>query len=346
MQLVAAITCISLFGACSDGGEDPSSSTAVVSRPAQAFSVGVVSAGYTPVATSHGRPYVPWGDDSLGTKEPFVVLAPKGSNAFSRRAVVISVTGFQGYESGLDQASPAGGPGVESHRSRIDGQRAIYVPEQVTGPPYVRRLQAELLVVRGPDLAVRVRKQGATEAELAAIERNVRPRGRSLAPSVTSTPDGYAVLGSVDAGVVTASDLDGVTASLSDPAQVRPSAGNPQAWLSTWSAPGAPADGLAVTTLPARAGSLEALPASSAISGAEHSARWIDVGGRRGVLTEDRVKGSNAGDASAPVVFTKRVVYSDPGWGNLVVVVAWGRAAVPSADVLAKTAASVARAGG
>ncbi len=341
--MVATIACISLLGACSDAGEHRSSS-AVVSRPAQAFSVGAVPVGYTPVSTSHGRPYVPWGDDSLGTKEPFVVLAPKGSSAFSRRAVVISVTGFQGYESGLDQASPAGGPGVESRHSRIDGQRAIYVPQQVTGPPYVRPLQAELLVVRGSDLAVRVRKQGATEAELAAIERNVRPRGRSLAPSVTSAPEGYAVLGSVDAGAVTASDLDAVTANLSASAKVRPSAGNPPAWLSTWSAPGAPADGLAVTTLPARSGSLEALPASAVTPGADHLVRWIDVGGKRGVLVEEREADPNA--PGAPIAYTKRVLYSDLGWGNLVVVVAWGGTAVPSAAELAKTAASVTPAGG
>lgn len=66
------------------------------------------------------------------------------------------------------------------------------------------------------------------------------------------------------------------------------------------------------------------------------------MGGWRGVLAEERVKSSSPG---GPVVFTTRVVYDNPGWGNLVIVAAWGRAAVPSADELAKTAASVVPAG-
>lgn len=338
---MATTVCLSVSVACSDTG-DGHRRQAAASRPARAFSVGAVPAGYAPAATSRDRPYTPWGDDSLGTDEPFVVLAPRSSGALSRAAVVISVTGFVGYEGGLDQASPGYGPGVESRHLRIDGRRAIFVPTQVTGPPYVRRLGSELLVVRGRDLAVRVRKRDATLAELTAIERDVRPRGRGLAPAVTSAPDGYAVAGSVDVGVVTASNLDVVTAGPPDSPQLRPAPGNPPVWRMTWSRHGAPADGLAVTTLPARTGSLDAIPAIPARSGAEHSARWIDVGGRRGVLTEERVTSSAPG---APVVFTKRVLYDDPGWGNLVIAAAWGRIAVASADELAKAAASVVPAG-
>ncbi len=60
--------------------------------------------GFHLVVAGKGTQYQNWGSDSLGTHEPFTVLSPDGK-ATGPEVVVVSATGFAGYEGELAQAS-------------------------------------------------------------------------------------------------------------------------------------------------------------------------------------------------------------------------------------------------
>jgi hypothetical protein len=153
-----------------------------------------------------GVPYQRWGDDTDGTVEPFTVLAPPGEDASGPHAVVVSVTGYEGYEGGLDQAS-RGFVGAGKQRFRVEGRPAIYTPRAVNGTEVERQSAAwsDLVAVRGDDLAVRVASRDATREQLLEVLAAAVPdRDRRAAPAVPEPPSDLRVLGSVNATAVSA----------------------------------------------------------------------------------------------------------------------------------------------
>lgn len=170
------------------------------SSEATPFAVDAVPPGFRLEVAGRGTGIQEWGEDSTGTDEPFTVLAPPGAGAASEQAVVVSVTGYEGYQGGLGQASGGYGDGdVETFE--VDGRPAIYAPASSDGFPGPLSW-ADLVVVRGDDLAVRVTAADARREELVDIAQRAVPEDdHARAPQVPDPPDGLEVVGSVDAGV-------------------------------------------------------------------------------------------------------------------------------------------------
>jgi len=275
------------------------------------FSVSDVPAGYELVTAGRGTAKQDWGDDFLGTDEPFTALEDdKGS------AMVVSVTGFEGYQGGLSQASlgyqDGPGEGLE-----VDGQQAIFTPAR-------KRSGAELVVVHGSDLAVRVAAAHATKATLVDVARRVKPAAdHGTAPQVVDQPGRWHVVGSVDADAVIASSSVVQANSNEVPG---PQDAYSAAWLSDRNA-------LTVMILSGRSADLNALrhvrPASV---GEQVTSRSVSVGGRMGVAV-DRCQ---CGDHT----FRARTVFTTDDSGALLVVAAEGEV-VPGMNDLVDVAASV-----
>ena len=327
-MLVVVITALSVVAACASGQVEHTRPR-LVSHPSAPFTVAAVPAGFERVAAERGRQADPWGDDSFGTAEPFTVLARQGRDASDPKLIVVSVTGFMGYESGLDQAAPAR-PGYDRATNfKVHGQRAIYTPAQTTtdGRPFV---WADLVVARERDLAVRVRARNATKDQLLSVLERVEPSGKTLAPNVPNPPSGYAVVGSVDAGVAAGLNVDVPEWNLTDDAY-RTGPGNPVAHRMKWST--TDEGGMTVTTFPAQVASLDALPGYTAlVHGDGHTTpRAVTVAGHRGVALEIQYTSD----------WKQTAVFTQTRWGNLVMVMAWGKS-TPSIHELVAMAASVA----
>ncbi len=300
-----------------------------VSLPSAPFAVSDVPAGYSLVGVERGRQVLPWGDDSSGTAEPFTVLAPDGETASSSRAIVVSVTGFEGYQGRLDQAVGSGPIGSRSTKFRVGGRDAVFV-----SAPSSRRSRtsgvgwSELLVVRGRDLAVRVRGADGSKSLFLAVERGVRRRGRTGAPLVPSPPAGYRVIGSVDGAVAASQNLDAASSDLREGTEVGTGEGNPVVHRMTWSGPDAE---LQVMTLPSRAAGLDALPGFAVLepSGFTLRTQPLNVKGRPAVVLERWVSGAVQ---PAPA---SRTLYIQGSWGNLVVATTYGDAIVSVDDLVA-----------
>lgn len=144
-----------------------------------------------------------WGSDSSGTVEPYSVLSPDG-RADHPDVVLVAITGFEGYEGGLAQASM--GYLAEGRQDlRIDGADAVYAPaaDDARGTRW-----ADLVVVRGEDLAVRVSSPEASLEELAAVAARVGvPTDRTQAPVVPDPPTGFRLVGSVHVDGVLAAEV-------------------------------------------------------------------------------------------------------------------------------------------
>jgi hypothetical protein len=260
--------------------------------------VGFVPEGYALTVVGRGRASQYWGDDSAGTHEPFTVLAPEGADASSPEAVIVSVTGFEGYEGGLDQAS-SGYVSGEEQRFRLDGRDAIYTPRRTDLLGEQR--WADLVAIRGTDVAVRVTARDATRKQLVEVLRRVSPsQHRSQAPTVPDPPAGLRVVGSVDADAVVA--LERATVEL----------GPPSAHGAAWRQ--GPA-GLAVVALPGRSAELAALAGFRVIGQWNRvESRSREVAGRSGLVLD----GAGAGDGGFP----RRAVVTYSQSGDLLIVVA------------------------
>ena len=127
--IVAAVVCLSL-GACGSGSDDAAPETATRKAAAVAFSAPMIPDGYAPRFEGRGRVQLWWGSDDFGSTEPFTVLAPAGAGPESPDAVVVSTTGFAGYQGGLDQAAASYSARLRSEELDVDGRRAIYTPRQ------------------------------------------------------------------------------------------------------------------------------------------------------------------------------------------------------------------------
>jgi hypothetical protein len=236
--------------------------------------------------------------------------------------VVVAVTGFEGYQGGLDQAS-GGPPEVQSH-FRLDGRNAVYTPQRTD--QFGDERWADLVAVRGTDLAVRVTARDATRQRLVEVLRRVRPSlDHTQAPAVPDPPAGLRVIGSVDAAAVVALDRESI--------ELGPRSARGAAWRR------GPAR-LTVAALPGRSADLAAVAGYRALlqwHRAEVQPR--EVGGRPGLVLE----GAGAPDGGFP----QRAVVTSSRWGDLLIVMAHTgaeqRGAVLPEDDLVAVAASVRR---
>lgn len=302
----------------STGAGAAMAASARAAKSSTPFRVAAIPAGFELVAAGTGTQGQEWGVDESGTDEPFTVLSPDADPKSDRR-VVVSVTGFRGYQGGLGQASQ--GYFDNSEQFRLRGDRAIYAPG---GERFGRTYWADLVVAVEPDLAIRVTSPNATRDELAAIAARVRPAGRTKAPRVANPPNGLEVVGSVDADVVVArypaiSDQDAVIPGLETAHSIG------------WTGPGNRR--LTVMTVPGKRSTLDAVHSLPAIpAGRIYTTRNVEVGDRPGVLLEPI-------PPQAPG-YERRTLITQPKFGGLVIVSASGETA-PSAEELATIAESV-----
>jgi hypothetical protein len=310
-----------LVPACRSG-----ESTTNLSSESSPFSVAEPPEGYRLVTAGRGRQTAIWGGDEYGTDEPFTVLAPTGADATDPASIIVSITGFEGYQGGLDQA--ARGYIAATHEDlEINGRRAIYTRSQQT-----RRgtTWADLVAVRGDDLAVRVGSITAAKAELIDVLHRVElSGGRSRAPSVPEPPPGYEVLGSVGADVVVGFSPEVAANSDAIPGT---SAAHAAAWI------GEGRRALAVMTLPGDAAALDALSGyGEFVQFDQFTANRINVGQQPGVILDI------ASLVDGAPRFERRILAATTDWGDVLLVVATGEA-VPPVEVLTAFAATVRRA--
>ena len=293
--------------AASWGGSDERSEA---SSP---FAVGWVPDGFEPVVAGAGEGRLDWGEDCCGTHEPMTVLAPTGEDLTADNAVVVSVTGFGGYQGGLAQAAKGYLGDIEWFRA--GGKDAIFTAgDASTG--------AEVVVAVEEDLAVRVDAMGLGRDELAALVAGVRPQGQVEPPEVAA-PDGYRVVGSADARFASA-----LGAGVDERADGGP--GPAGAHGAGWRAG---ETGLVVMALPGVSADPAVLFAERSGYELVHATSELDVGGRRAVhQTAAQCDG-------ACHRTTSRLVATTP-WGDTLVVEAAG-AQVPPSEDLARIAASV-----
>jgi hypothetical protein len=289
--------------------------------------------GYRPVMAGRGETPPDWGSDSFGTHEPFTVLAPPGEGPDSPDVVLVSVTGFEGYQGGLSQASAGYG---SSEPFDLDGAEAIFAPaggdDGNGGTSW-----ADLVVVRGDDLAVRVTTPTATRDELAAIAERVEPAEDHLvAPAVPEPPEGLEVVGSVDADVIVsltpyveeftdrgpgAETALGAGWLQAPPAEATGTGGGPEVVTVEPGAspPPSPPDvstDLAVLTLPGGSADLDAVGGLvGAIPWATLTTTEVDVAGRPGVVVEWVYDNSPS---------VSRTLLTEAAWGDLLMVAAAG----------------------
>lgn len=178
---------VAVAAACGSDGQapEPEPSSAEAAR----FTVDAVPDGYELAIAGDGGFSPEWGEDSTGTHEPFVALRDDDG------MVVVSVTGFEGYQGGLEQASL--GYTRVAEATDVDGNQAMFTPAEGARP-------ADLVVERGDDVAVRARGAGRTEEELAALVRATEPSGSRNQPPSVEPPDGFEMVGDVSADVVVA----------------------------------------------------------------------------------------------------------------------------------------------
>lgn len=317
---VALLAVLSTVIAC--GSDDPESigstdgQEAVGSTEASPFSVGYVPDGYHPIQAGRGEIEGDWGQDCCGTDEPYTVLtldgAPDGAGP-----VVVSVTGYEGYQGGLFQASGAYPTGPE--RVDADGAEALHVPE---GPvdDGDRSTWPELLVDRGDDRAVRVSGPGLDLDQLLAIAREAElPEHRTDAPLIPEPPFGLEVVGSVDVAGVVAKSSGGTSYRGGIYAPVG-------SWVTNWAGGGA-LEMLTVLTLPGNALDLDALlvDLQPRVSSFRDSSSPAEVGGRAAVVTERERDEEET---------TVRSVWTTTSWGDVVVVSSYAVDPIGTDDLL------------
>ena len=138
--------------ACS-GGDDEATPPPAPSAEDRAdrstpFLVGAPPGGLEAVAIGTGQLTQAWDDDSVGDDEPSTVLAPDGDPTH-QDAIVVSTSGYGGYQGGLDQASPGYLQG-SLEPTELDGDDARWWPGgEVDGV----HLDPALAVARG-DIAL------------------------------------------------------------------------------------------------------------------------------------------------------------------------------------------------
>ncbi|HKY14395.1 MAG TPA: hypothetical protein VJM33_05685 [Microthrixaceae bacterium] len=199
--VVAAVVLVLLASACGDerSGRPVPSDTPTGSTEASPFVVENPPKGMTLKTAGAAETRQSWGDDTMGTDEPTTVLVPDGvSHPTADDAVVVSVTGFEGYQGGLNQASRC--YTADEKEFEVDGRSAIYCAP-LADPPADQpwRARGDLVVVRGDDLAVRVAAPANWEREaMVRVARATTPADdHALAPHV-EPPAGWHVFNHTD----------------------------------------------------------------------------------------------------------------------------------------------------
>ncbi|MCB0970552.1 MAG: hypothetical protein KDA97_03395 [Acidimicrobiales bacterium] len=195
--------------ACS-GGDDEATPPPAPSAEDRAdrstpFLVGAPPGGLEAVAIGTGQLTQAWDDDSVGDDEPSTVLAPDGDPTH-QDAIVVSTSGYGGYQGGLDQASPGYLQG-SLEPTELDGDDARWWPGgEVDGV----HLDPALAVARGDIALTAVGPVDRSVLEDVLRSTAIDPDRTDLAPTV-APPDGYEVVGSIDAeGVVVAEAVAGL----------------------------------------------------------------------------------------------------------------------------------------
>ena len=299
--------------------------TSTASSP---FVVGWVPQGYEPFTAGRGTAEQLWGDDSVGTDEPFTLLVPPDGDD-PADLVAVSVTGYAGYQGHFAQAA-ASFPGPPAW-FEVDGRQAIFTEGlESTGSPGADEAQGEIrsevVLDREEDLAVRVSGPRA-RAELAAMATSARPRGRSRAPEVDA-PEGLRVVGHADADLVLGlgawarPGMDGVPG---------PASAHGAAWERAGST-------LVVLTVPGAAGDVAAALGQPLFT-RDTSAQEVAAGGGPAVLVEQTF---DEGDCRpAPCGAHTRSVVSTTASGDLLVVRTSGADPIATAEELLRVAGSV-----
>lgn len=326
----AAVLALTALG-CGAGADDTTGAGASDDQPQRTgsaesspFTIGPPPEGYKLVMAGLGNIPPVWGDDSSGNDSPYTVLAPGGDTA-GADVVLVSITGFEGYQSGLSQA----GSFTTGDREEftVDDHEALYHPGTVDdGTEY----WADLVAVRGDDLAVRVTTPDATREELVDIlERVEVGPDRTHAPVVADPPDGLQVVGSVD--------VDGIIARQDHVyANSEAVAGPASAHSAGWIAGGSEDERhLLVHTLSGRSIDLDAVPFiyRDRYRDENIDSHDRDVAGQRARAFEWTER---SGD------FHGRSIWAESTWGDIIVVTGYGRSP-PSEDELVAFAASVQR---
>jgi hypothetical protein len=329
VALVLVATIATMLPGCGREGSTASNvDTGATGTESSPITPGPVPDGYQLVTAGIGTQSQHWGDDSNGTDEPFTVLAPSGADAGSPDAVVVSVTGYAGYEGDLEQAAGAHPPVAQPFT--VDGRRAIFTPPGAEG---VRGTTAGLVVAVDDDLAVRVRAD-ATKDELVEVFRRTQPSAdRREAPTISEPPEGLHVVGSVDADAIVG--LRSFVLPFSDevPGTERAHA---VAWVrgepTTNLARSAP-DALVVLSIPGGATDVEALP------GFAVQPMWTDLTVETVRADDEVVTVLDGGDAA----YRARAVFRRAPWGDVILALATGTQ-VPAAEELTNLVVSTQRA--
>ena len=321
MALPAALV-VSVLAGCGSARSPvaPTAEPAADSSVSHPFTVGTMPDGFAPITAGTGTQVPRWGDDSGGTDEPFTVFSRDGT-ATDPEVVVVSITGFEGYQGRLSQAGR--GRFETQEAFSLDGRDAIYHAPWTDdrGDHW-----ADLVVASRSDLAVRVTSPEATREELSAwVARVEPPIDHGQPPAVSDPPGGLEVVGSMTADAVVARWPD-----VQPNTDVVP--GTAAAHGAGWRAETAHGT-LSIVTLPGDSVDLAALPLIELLQPA-YVATWtgLTISGQPAMAME-------ALFPDAPGSKT-RSVWLQARSGDVVVVTARGLAP-PSPDELAALAASV-----
>ncbi len=309
-----------LFALVGCGGPEGTTPGGVAADASSGFTVGAAPAGYRATVAGRGSWEQDWGQDSGGTQEPYTVLSRDGSTD-GDDVVVVSTTGFEGLQGGLDGAVWRSGD--EAQAFTIDGREARF---NAGGETDYGLYWAQLMVVQGDDLAVRITTPSATRDELVAMLELVEvPDDRTKPPAMPNPPNGLQVVGSVDAAALLA-----LSAYVPRNSDLIP--GTDAAHAVGWEGP-QERDSLSVLTIPGSAADLAALVVDGHVADRDGDAvaEDLDVGGRpaRSLETLDPDGG-----------WSYRSVWVESDWGDLVVVAAVGPS-TPAIEALAELAATV-----
>ena len=296
--------------------EDAVTDAATDSSTSSPFAVGWVPDGFDPFVAGRGTDKPTWSEDCCGSIEPFVILAPTGKGSDLSEHVVVSVTGYAGYQGGLEQA--AGGQLDDQETFEVDGRRAIFAERRRLGDEPGDDVWSNVVVAREDDLAVRVVGHGSRE-DLAEVASRVRPFGQDRPPDV-DLPEGLAVVGRAGADLVVAF---GDGARLGSDAVPGPVSAHGAAWDRDRTT-------LNVMTVPGGAGDLGALLGLTHFVPGAATTSDVSVADRPAVSVEVARTGCDPGPCDAEM----RVVVSRMENGDLLVVSASGNQPLPDAELL------------
>ena len=302
-RIVSLVVVLAALAGCGDRGASVGVGGDDESRvPSRGFELSDPPSRFVPAVAGSGTRRQDWGEDSTGTDEPYTVLVRGDDAPTADNIVVVSVTGFDGYEGGLSQASRGYccGADANAEETEVDGHRAYFTPAHDDVP-------SDLVVAVDDDLAVRVSAPHASRDDAIALYKRASPRGHVRAPEV-QPPGGYRIIGRVDADLV-----------LAQVAVVQPRTnevpGTSAAHTLGWS------DGdasLAVLTVPASSGDLAALVAGP---------RFWGGGTTEVSASEKAVEIRFRGGAGN---YNRNAVVVTSSWGDLIVAVSDGYQTEPA----------------